>query len=79
MSETKTEWPTLDAVPADVRTVWDQLGDEYRRKGDTWEFRFPGIEWTEMARPPRVDENCVPFTSVQGLVSSAHWLESPPS
>lgn len=59
------EWPSLDAVPADVRKVRDREGDEYRRrKNGGWKFRSRGPRhWTKLCVPAADYDNYAPFAA----------------
>ncbi|MGW6658895.1 hypothetical protein [Rhodococcus sp. NPDC055024] len=63
---TETEWQTLDAVPADVHTVWDMSGDEYRRrKNGGWKFRYRGGKWQKITLPLADFDNYAPFVAAE--------------
>ena len=57
------DWPSLDAIPADVRTVWDKAGDEYRRTNGGWKFRSPGGKWQQITLPLDDYIDYAPFTT----------------
>lgn len=57
------DWPSLDAVPADVRTVWDKSGDEYRRENGGWKFRSHGGDWQNITLPLADYDNYASFTT----------------
>lgn len=61
----KAEWPSLDAVPADVRKVRDNGDDQYRRrKNGGWKFRPQGARhWTKLHLPAATDIYA-PFVAV---------------
>lgn len=61
---TETEWPSLDAVPAHVRTVRDKVGDEYRRvENGGWDFR--SSEWQTIISPTADYDEFAPFVAVE--------------
>ncbi len=57
------DWPSLDAIPADVRTVWDKAGDEYRRTNGGWKFRSHGGKWQQITLPLDDYIDFAPFTT----------------
>ena len=57
------DWPSLDAIPADVRTVWDKAGDEYRRTNGGWKFRSHGGKWQQITLPLDDYIDYAPFTT----------------
>ena len=57
------DWPSLDAIPADVRTVWDKAGDEYRRENGGWKFRSHGGKWQQITLPLDDYIDYAPFTT----------------
>lgn len=57
------DWPSLDAIPADVRTVWDKAGDEYRRENGGWKFRSHGGKWQKVTLPLADFIDFAPFTT----------------
>ncbi|WP_454835821.1 hypothetical protein [Rhodococcus qingshengii] len=58
------DWPSLDAIPADVRTAWDKSGDEWRRrKNGGWKFRSPGGKWQEVTLRLADFIDFAPFTT----------------
>ena len=57
------DWPSLDAIPADIRTVWDKAGDEYRRENGDWKFRSPGGKWQQITLPLDDYIDFAPFTT----------------
>ena len=58
------DWPSLDAIPADVRTVWDKSGDEWRRRTNGgWKFRSYGEKWTKVTLPLDDYIDYAPFTT----------------
>lgn len=64
LATTDTEWPSLDAVPAHVRTVRDKVGDEYRRvKNGGWDFR--SNEWQTIISPTADYDEFAPFVAVE--------------
>lgn len=65
----ETVWPSLDAVPAEVRTVWDKSGDEWRRrKNGGWKFRSPGQNWVKATLPLDDYIDFAPF-----IAAPAQW------
>lgn len=64
-TSTETEWQTLDAVPAEVRTVWDKSGTEWRRrKNGGWKWGLSTGGWFKVARPSDFDEYA-PFVAAE--------------
>lgn len=64
LATTSTEWPSLDAVPAHVRTVRDKVGDEYRRvENGGWDFR--SSEWQTIISPTADYDEFAPFVAVE--------------
>ncbi|MEU2237553.1 hypothetical protein, partial [Streptomyces vietnamensis] len=64
LATTDTEWPSLDAVPAHVRTVRDKVGDEYRRvENGGWDFR--SSEWQTIISPTADYDEFAPFVAVE--------------
>lgn len=64
IATTDTEWPSLDAVPAHVRTVRDKVGDEYRRvENGGWDFR--SSEWQTIISPTADYDEFAPFVAVE--------------